>query len=454
MKKRHTGLAVFLVILAVLIAVPAAFYIYLLNSPLEIDDILSIPQRPTLSADDRFKVSASADTMDIRLNKSDTAWLVLDIIDLNEVRAGLEENGIAFDRFGLTVDDGFVILEFNGKWNGFLPLPVRVCLSPQCEGPELKLKMEKISLGRKLKLGGSVVRFIGEVAEVTADMTAYSSVFSDMVAADTANDIFTITVAKPLKWLTAETAGALRMEYWNDYLGVDLIEQIASAVENGDEEACGKFLLDLENDPASIPELKKQQLVYASNIAVKQFFLDEKGEMFNRLFPTLDEDSVRTQTDEKNRLVAERRRQLCDLANEIAVLYCKKGIATDGKQFYNLKAGKEPLSAAQFAAAAEVSEWLDISGIRFVFGHVSNTYIDDALALRKMPVIGKHAFDGIDETQVYIPYMLFISLAERPVMAYEHAPGNVNLYDISRERYESLISSEYIPFVDQRYAPT
>ena len=77
-----------------------------------------------------------------------------------------------------------------------------------------------------------------------------------------------------------------------------------------------------------------------------------------------------------------------------------------------------------------------------------------APALKKLPTIGKNAFDHIDETQVYIPYMVFVSAAGRPVMAYEIAPENIALYSLSWERYESVMASEWIPFIDQRYAPT
>ena len=139
MKKKHTSLIVFLIILAILIAVPMAFYLYLSNSTLEIDDIYTIPQRATLSVNDRFRVNAAADTMDIRLNKSDTAYIMIDIMDLDEIRAGLEEYEITFDRFGLSVDDGYVSLELNARWKTFLPLPVRICFAPECEGKELEL---------------------------------------------------------------------------------------------------------------------------------------------------------------------------------------------------------------------------------------------------------------------------------------------------------------------------
>lgn len=454
MKKKHTGLIVFLIILAILIAVPMAFYLYLSNSTLEIDDIYTIPQRATLSVNDRFRVNAAADTMDIRLNKSDTAYIMIDIMDLDEIRAGLEEYEITFDRFGLSVDDGYVSLELNARWKTFLPLPVRICFAPECEGKELELRMEKIFLGRKLKLGGSVVRFIGDVAEVTTDMTAYSRVFSNMVSAHADDDILTVTVAEPLKWLTAEIGDGVKLELWNDYLGLCAPGEIVAALESGDGEAYQKWLSELEAHPDMIAETKWQNLVYASTIALREFYLNEKGEMFERIFPNLDEASVKAQSDENTAAVAEMRSQLCSIAHDVAELFCAKGIATDGKQFYNLKAKKAPLSIDQFSGADEVSQWLDTSTMRFVFGHVAVTYMNYAPALKKLPTIGKNAFDHIDETQVYIPYMVFVSAAGRPVMAYEIAPENIALYSLSWERYESVMASEWIPFIDQRYAPT
>ena len=454
MKKKHTGLIVFFVILAIIILIPVAAYIYLSKSSFEIDDIYSIPGRPTLSETERFSVDAAADTMDVRLNKSDTAFIVIDVMDLDELKTELEEYDIVYDRIGLSVDDGYVDLEFNAMWKDFLPLPVRVCFDPVAKGTELEFKLEKICLGPKLRLGGSIVRFIGDIAEVTADMTEYCSIFSDMVKADADDDILTVTIAEPLKWLTKDTADSMRMIFWNDYIGTDPLEELISAIENGDAETCDKWLKDLEAYPESYADLKVQELVYSSNLKEMQFFLDEGGEMFERLFPRLDKSAVNAGIDEKKDLVAERRRQLCSVAHEIAELYCKKGIATDGAQFYNLKAKKEPLAISQFSRGAEVEEWLDTSTMRFVYGHVTNHWLDEAPALKKIPVIGKHAFDNIDESKVYLPYMVFISLADRPVMAYELALGNIALYDISWERYENIMASDYTPFIDQRRAPT
>ena len=454
MKKKHTGLTVFLVILAILIALPVVFYFYLSNSSMEIDDIYSIPQRATLSVNDRFRVDASADTMDIRLNKSDTAFIVIDIMDLDEIRAGLEEYDITFDCFGLSVDDGYVSLEINARWKNLLPLPVRICFAPECEGKELELKMEKIFLGSRLKLGGSLVRFIGDIAEVTADMTAYSRVFSNMISSQAEDDILTVTVAEPLKWLTAEIGDGVKLELWNDYLGLCAPGEIASAIDSEDIEAYQKWLEELEAHPEMIADVKRQNLVYASTIAVREFYINEKGEMFERIFPNLDEASVKVQSDENTAVVAETRSRLCSIAHDVAELFCAKGIATDGKQFYNLKAKKEPLSIEQFSGADEVGQWLDTSTMRFVFGHVALPYMNYAPALKKLPTIGKNAFDHIDESQVYIPYMVFVSAAGRPVMAYEIAPENIALYSLSWERYESVMASEWIPFIDQRYAPT
>ena len=65
-----------------------------------------------------------------------------------------------------------------------------------------------------------------------------------------------------------------------------------------------------------------------------------------------------------------------------------------------------------------------------------------------------YAFDSIDESQVYVPYLVFLSLAGRPVMAYEHSNGNLYLYALSIERYEKIMSGEWIPFIDQLLAPS
>ena len=454
MKKKHTGLIVFFIILLILIAVPVAFYFYLSNSSFEIDDIYTIPQRSTLAANDRFRVSAADDTMDIRLNKSDTAYIVIDVMGLDEIKASLEENGITFDRFGLSVDDGFVSLEMNARWKDFLPLPVKICFTPDCTGSELEFKMEKICLGQKLKLGGSIVRFIGDIAEVTADMTSYSDVFKNMVSESADDDILTVTVAEPLKWLTAEIGEGVKMTLWRDYLGTSAPEEMINAIKNEDTEAYHEWLEELEAHPERVADLKWEELVYAATITIREFYLNEKGEMFERIFPNLDEASIQAQNDVNNAIVAERRSQLCSIAHDVAELFCAKGIATDGKEFYNLKAKKEPLSIYQFSGAEEVEQWLDTSTLRFVFGHVAVTYMNYAPALKKLPAIGKNAFDHIDETQVYIPYMVFISAAGRPVMAYEIAPENVALYDLSFERYESVMAAEWIPYIDQRMAPT
>ena len=453
MKKKHTGLIVFLVILAIIILIPVVTYIYLSKSSFEIDDIYSIPGRPTLSETERFRVDAAADTMDIRLNKSDTAYIVIDVMDLDELKTELAEYDIVYDRIGLSVDDGYVALEFNAMWKGFLPLPVRVCFDPVAKGTDFEFKLEKICLGPKLRLGGSILRFIGDVAEVTADMTDYCSIFTNMVAADADKDILSVTVAEPLKWLTKDTVDSMRMTFWNEYIGTDPLEELILAIENGDTETRVKWLKDIEAYPDSFSDLKEQELVYSTNLRQMQFFLDEGGEMFERLFPRLEQSAVVAKVDERKELVAERRRQLCSVAHEIAELYCKKGIATDGAQFYNLKAKKEPLAISQFSRGAEVEEWLDTSTLRFVYGHVTNHWLDEAPALKKIPVIGKHAFDNIDESKVYLPYMVFISPADRPVMAFESALGNITLYDISWERYESIMASEWTPFIDQRRAP-
>ncbi len=454
MKRKHSGLVVFLIILLILIAVPVAFYLYLSNSAFELDEINTISHRATLPLKDRFRVSAADDTMDIRLNKSDTAYIVIDAMGLDEIRDGLEENDIRFDCFGLSVDDGFVSLELNARWKDFLPLPVKICFAPDCKGSELKFKVEKICLGPKLKLGGSIVRFIGDLAEVTVDMTSYSGVFKNMVAASADDDILTFTVSEPLKWLTAEVGDGEKMTLWRDYLGVSAPEEIINAIKNEDAEAYHKWLEELEAHPDRVADLKWEELVHAAMITIREFYLNENGEMFERIFPNLDEASIQAQNDVNNAIVAERRSQLCGIAHDVAELFCAKGIATDGKEFYNLKAKKEPLSIYQFSGAEEVEQWLDISTLRFVFGHVSVTYMNYAPALKKLPTIGKNAFDHIDETQVYIPYMVFVSAAGRPVMAYEIARENIALYDLSFERYESVMAAEWIPYIDQRMAPT
>ena len=454
MKRKHSGLVVFLIILLILIAVPVAFYLYLSNSAFEIDEINTISHRATLPLKDRFRVSAADDTMDIRLNKSDTAYIVIDVMGLDEIRDGLEENDIRFDCFGLSVDDGFVSLELNARWKDFLPLPVKICFAPDCKGSELKFKVEKICLGPKLKLGGSIVRFIGDLAEVTVDMTSYSGVFKNMVAAYADDDILTVTVSGPLMWLTAEVGDGEKMTLWRDYLGVSAPEEIINAIKNEDAEAYHKWLEELEAHPDRVADLKWEELVHAAMITIREFYLNENGEMFERIFPNLDEASIQAQNDVNNAIVAERRSQLCGIAHDVAELFCAKGIATDGKEFYNLKAKKEPLSIYQFSGAEEVEQWLDISTLRFVFGHVSVTYMNYAPALKKLPTIGKNAFDHIDETQVYIPYMVFVSAAGRPVMAYEIARENIALYDLSFERYESVMAAEWIPYIDQRMAPT
>ena len=240
MKKRHTGLIIFLVILAILIAIPVALYFYLSNSRFEIDDIYSIPGRPTFGKAERFRVDAAADTIDIRLNKSDTAYIVIDVMDLDDMRSELENNDIRYDGIGLSVEDGYVELVMNAEWRNFLPLPIRVCFRPEAEGTELDFKVEKIFLGEKLKLGGSIISFIGDITEVTADMRSYCSVFSDMVSADADDDVLTVTVAQPLEWLTEDTVDSLRMSLWNDYLGTYPLEELISAVETGDREVCAK----------------------------------------------------------------------------------------------------------------------------------------------------------------------------------------------------------------------
>ena len=275
-----------------------------------------------------------------------------------------------------------------------------------------------------------------------------------MVGSDADDDILTVTVAQPLKWLTRDSVDSLRMTWWNDYIGTDPLEELILAIENEDTEIRDKWLRDLEAHPDSFPDLKERELVYSSNLRQMQFFLDEGGEMYERLFPRLDQPAVVAKTDEKKELVNERRRQLCSVAHEIAELYCKKGIATDGAQFYNLKAKKEPLAISQFSRGAEVEEWLDTSTLRFVYGHVTNHWLNEAPVLKKIPTIGKHAFDNIDASKVYLPYFVFVSLADRPVMAYELALGNVDLYDISWERYENIMASEWTPFIDQRRTPT
>ena len=454
MKKKRVGLTIFLVILAIIILLPVAAYVYLSNFRFEIDDIQTIPSRPTLPLQERFRADAAAGTMDIRLNKSDTAFIVIDAMGLDEIREGLEENDIQFDRFGLTMDDGTVSLVFNGRWKDFLPLPVRIRFRPVCSGSELSFRMEQIHLGEKIRLGGSLIRFIGDVSEAVVDMSSYSAVFSDLVAADAADDNLTVTVAEPLNWLTEETAGKTRMVQWNDFNGTYPLEELISAVENGDGEIQDKWLREIESAPETIVELKLQELAYASNIEIRAYFLNENGEMFERLFPGLDEDAVRALSDDCESRMAFRREQLRVVANEIALQYCAKGIATDGRQFYNLKAKKEPLALSQFTGGEEVEQWLDTSTLRFVFGHVSNTYLDLAPALKRIPTTTKDAFDSIDESQVYVPYLVFISLAGRPVMAYEHSEGNLYLYALSSERYEKVMAGEWIPFIDQRLAPS
>jgi hypothetical protein len=243
------------------------------------------------------------------------------------------------------------------------------------------------------------------------------------------------------------------MTIWADYTGVNPMEEAIAAVENGDDAVVTRWLEDLAEGKKDLMELKTEELAYSGSFTAKVFFTGESSSCFTRFLPDLSLEEVDRIIEGYTSLYEERRAQLLVLANDIAMHYCNKKVATDGTQFLNLSAKKEPLSIDQFESGEPVAAWLDTTELRFCYGPVSETYLYDSTAAKNMPKTTSTAFDTIDASQVYSLFMVYRSPAGRPVLACEVAPGNLHLYEVLETEFDRVLNSGRLQVIDYRYSP-
>ena len=452
-KKKHIGLTVFLILLVLILLVPVAAYVYLARSTVEIHEISALLKEKTLTPAERYTVIPQSNAMDIRLNGSDTALLIQENLDLEELRGGLEAYDILYGEPGLTLDEDGLFLCLDARWKNFLHLPIRIRFRVDAGGEELKLIPETVLLGKKIHFGSRVLQLAGESTTTVINMSNYSSVFTRLSGARVENGELVLTAEEPLRWVCAETAGNTRMLLWADFTGPDPMEEPTAAVETGDMTVITDWLTDLAQGKKDLLELKTEELAYSGSYTSAVFFSNENSRYIDRFLPGLSQEKVDEIIDEYSRLYEERREQLRVLANEIAMHYCNKKVATDGTQFLNLAAKKEPLSIDQFESGEAVAAWLDTAELRFAYGPVSETYLYDSTAAKNMPKTSSSAFDTIDADQVYSLFMVFRSPAGRPVLACEVAPGNLHLYEVLESEFDRVMNSGRLQVIDYRYSP-
>ena len=452
-KKKRIGLTIFLIILVIILLIPAAACLYLAGSTVEIHEIDSLIKEKTLTASERYTVNAEKNTMDIRLNRSDAALLVQENMDLDELREGLGAYDILYGETGLSLEDGALFLSLDASWKGFLHLPIRIRFRVEAGGEELKLVPETVFLGKRIYFGNRVLRLAGDSTSTSINMRNYSSVFTRLADARIENDEMILTMEEPLRWVCAETVGTTRMTLWADFTGTNPMEEAIAALENGDAAVLSKWLTELEEGKKDLLDLKTEELAYSGSYVSSVFFSGENSACIDRFLPDLSQDEVNEIIETYSSLYEERREQLRLLANEIAMHYCNKKVATDGTQFFNLSAKKEPLAIDQFESGEAVAAWLGTDELRFAYGPVSETYLYDSSAAKYMPKISSSAFDTIDASQVYSLFMVFRSLGGRPVLACEVAPGNLHLFEVLESEFDRVMNSGRLQVIDYRYSP-
>ncbi|MBO6014808.1 MAG: hypothetical protein J6P48_05000, partial [Oscillospiraceae bacterium] len=342
-RKKRIGLTIFLIILALVLLIPAAAYIYLSRSTVEIHEIGSLLKEKTLTAEERYTVNAEKNTMDIRLNRSDAALLVQENMDLDELGEGLGAYDILYGETGLSLEDGALFLSLDASWKSFLHLPIRIRFRVEAGGEELKLVPETVLLGKKIRFGSRLLQLAGDSTSTSINMRNYSSVFTRLSAARVENDEIILTMEEPLRWVCAETAGTTRMTLWADFTGTNPMEEVIAALENGDMAVLSEWLTALTEGKKDLLDLKTEELAYSGSYVSRVFFSSENSTCIDRFLPGLSQEKVDEIIEMYSSLYEERREQLRVLANDIAMHYCNRKVATDGTQFLNLSAKKEPL---------------------------------------------------------------------------------------------------------------
>lgn len=452
-KKKRIGLTIFLIILALVLLTPAAAYIYLARSSVEIHEIGSLLKEKTLTAEERYTVNAEKNTMDIRLNRGDAALLVQENMDLEELRDGLGAYDIRYGETGLSLEDGALFLSMDARWKSFLHLPIRIRFRIEAGGEELKLVPETVYLGKRIRFGSRVLQLAGDSTSTTIDMRDYSSVFTRLSDVRVENDEIILTMEEPLRWICAETVGTTRMTLWADFTGTNPMEEVITALENGDAAVISDWLTALAQGKKDLLDLKTEELAYSGSYVSRVFFSSENSAYIDRFLPGLSQDKVDRIIETCSSMYEERREQLRLLANDIAMHYCNRKVATDGTQFLNLSAKKEPLAIDQFESGEAVAAWLDTAELRFAYGPVSETYLYESSAAKNMPKTSSSAFDTIDSSQVYSLFMVFRSLGGRPVLACEVAPGNLHLFEVLESEFDRVMNSGRLQVIDYRYSP-
>lgn len=150
MRKKHVGLTVFLIILAVLLLPPAVVYGYLALSDYEeaipLADIAAVAEKPY----DGERTVASDDAVTVLLDADDVGWLVNEYGLLDEIAA--YSQSIALESVGVSFFEGGFDIYAKGKLAGFLPLPVRVSAGADFAGGDLRLTVQDVMVGKRIHI--------------------------------------------------------------------------------------------------------------------------------------------------------------------------------------------------------------------------------------------------------------------------------------------------------------